>query len=175
MRDVLSKKRLCFCCLQKYSPNHKNECKAESFDKTKNKYVSKLCTLCSSKLNKYICPCKSSPSTTVPQKPALAVPMPTGNGTLPNVTPSSLHSSKNATGSRSNVTSVYNFKIELNGSVLGRSQCCVQVIRLLSPDNEIIDILGLWDTGCETTVCSANLCKFFWGSKQVGVPSVFHV
>ena len=167
VKDILAKKKVCFVCLQAYSATHKNECKTEAFDKAKNKYVSKVCGLCASNLNKYVCPCKSGSPHKAQYSPA--VPQPGGGVHPPPVTPSSLQPAKPqaGTGSRSNVTSVYNSRIELNGAVLGRSQCCVQMIRLLSPNNDILEILGLWDTGCETTVCSKELCNYFWKSSQV--------
>ena len=183
MKNFLLSKNICLYCVVPNTIDHKKECTSMYPHKRTNIPISKLCQ-CSSGLSKTICPCRRAYGS----RPATArVPMPGTSSALaaapppfPPPAPAPIPVPSTApfpavvpptTASRSanniSVTALRCYKIMVNNTVLGSSQCTTQLIDMVNKNGQTAKVMVLWDGGSDNTLISNTLKDFFLDSEPV--------
>ena len=171
VKDLLRKNNLCFICLEKFGKNH--NC-SKTWRNKAGHIQQKSCQKCKNGLNYFVCPHVRGPRQNTPvtgQGPGAGASggqssvggASGGQGSLPSASSGTqVYSNAKACSMDQNIVKIFFTKIIVNGTQFGKTQCCSQIVKVVSRNGAMVDIHVLWDRGAEHSVCSLELQEFFW-------------
>ena len=171
VKDLLRKNNLCFICLEKFGKNH--NC-SKTWRNKAGHIQQKSCQKCKNGLNYFVCPHVRGPRQNTPVTgqgsgagasggQSSVAGASGGQGSLPSASSGTqVYSNAKACSMDQNIVKVFFTKIIVNGTQFGKTQCCSQIVKVVSRNGAVVDIHVLWDRGAEHSVCSLELQEFFW-------------